>query len=652
MPKDDPDMGWTRFDEESVMHERRQSHARTQKAKALVSKQEAVLQGILKKMNEEEDNGAISPSASDALSKAGSSQRFRSWSAFSRQSLSASTASLQASTLHQQALIVANQILTRQEKTLAFHFQRKENITEAKQRHEHLRVEKEAAEARFAERRQALAEERRRRAFAAQQRRNEQKAFRETLREQDRLCDEYYKQQLSGRSNSLSPSKSLRPEDDSECEKDIHRHMLKSHSLYTETVERWRHQVAENDCRAEAFRKRVLKATHGSRQKEERASLPRSEGRRSISRVKKGGPGMGSQEKVQTDSRRGSALSATSPTSSLVRSGQLKLKDGLSRSMPCLRRAASEMWSQRWQASQVHGQEKEMDAIRKQQQDEEKLEGGRQRIAAINQDIMTRAAERSQKWQERNDAAASRRQLADVASEAEMAAKLEAGAQRKADLDRRRADELAEAAAARALQTEKAQATAAMLLEKAEKAVADRARQRDELVAERHAMRLQDFASRADPDVPQDQAEAAKSRKRQLEEEFRLKAKKEMEMKARRRADHGPVLERQRTLKTRTSLRREGSSLPPDLPFAAKLTDSDLMLAEALEAQQAEKKNPAAASQLQNAGRHAARVSIAGSLVSMDDEDVEREMLQALEERSSHWMKEMRRQKENSKRIV
>mmetsp|Transcript_53006 Transcript_53006/g.118929 ORF Transcript_53006/g.118929 Transcript_53006/m.118929 type:complete len:155 (-) Transcript_53006:1824-2288(-) len=122
MPDESGDMGWARFDEESVMHERRQSLARTQKAKALVSKQEAVLQGILKKMVEEEDSGAISPSASDAFSKAGSSQRFRSWSSFSRPSQSATTsASFQeASTFDQQAWTVAKQILTRQEKKAGF----------------------------------------------------------------------------------------------------------------------------------------------------------------------------------------------------------------------------------------------------------------------------------------------------------------------------------------------------------------------------------------------------------------------------------------------------------------------------------------------------------------------------------------------------
>eukprot|EP00913_Durusdinium_trenchii_P030659 g28714.t1 len=66
-----------RKNDASVLKERRQSVARTQKAKDLVNKQEAVLQGILQKLVEEDSGfGGGSPTASDGFSRTGST-RFR-----------------------------------------------------------------------------------------------------------------------------------------------------------------------------------------------------------------------------------------------------------------------------------------------------------------------------------------------------------------------------------------------------------------------------------------------------------------------------------------------------------------------------------------------------------------------------------------------
>mmetsp|Transcript_35455 Transcript_35455/g.81809 ORF Transcript_35455/g.81809 Transcript_35455/m.81809 type:complete len:684 (+) Transcript_35455:76-2127(+) len=676
MPDESGDMGWARFDEESVMHERRQSLARTQKAKALVSKQEAVLQGILKKMVEEEDSGAISPSASDAFSKAGSSQRFRSWSSFSRPSQSATTsASFQeASTFDQQAWTVAKQILTRQEKKQAFWNQRKEHFEEARHRSEQRQIEREAAEARFAERQREIADEHRRRAFAAQQRRSEQqKVFRETLREQDRVCDEYYKNASprGSRSGAQTARSSPRHEKLESNEADIYRHMLQSHDLYSETVDRWRQQVAENDRRAEAFRRRMLKARTGSRLREERNGTKKEESRKSL---RKGALALVSlPDKVQGESRRGSAHSQPSEVA-----GEEKVT-GMSRSMPCLREGREgargkglvrsktvEQWNRRFQNVLSFSEELEQKAYRKQQQQEKNLEEGRRRIAAINKQVIMRAADRTKKWKERNDAAASRRQLNAVTSDADMVAKLAAGFQRKAELEKQRADELAEASASKWAQIESAQAAAALLLDKSEKALISKVQQRDHMVAERHAMRLQEFAARADTGGPyQEQAEHAKSRKKELEEEFRLKAMKEMEMKSsRHKGDSGPVLERQRTLKKMRTFQRQHTELPADLPFPRSLEDEDELVAGmshqvrpgesslglplALES----KSGPARRLSRSSPGKRVSVASVADSMASMDDEDAEKAILQDLEQRSSNWMKEMRRQKESRKKIV
>ncbi|CAE7825273.1 unnamed protein product [Symbiodinium sp. CCMP2592] len=689
-------MGWARFDEESVMHERRQSLARTQKAKALVSKQEAVLQGILRKMVEEDDAGAISPSASDAFSKAGSSQRFRSWSSFSRHSQSAITSASmhEASTFDQQAWTVAKQILTRQEKKQAFWKQRREHAEEGRRKLQQRQMESEAAEARLAERQREITEEHRRRAFAAQQRRSEQqKVFRETLREQDRICDEYYKNASRGtRSGSPTARSSSPRQEKPEAQADIHRQMLKSHDIYSETVERWRQQVAENDRRAEAFRRRMLKARTGSRAKEDKhASTKKDEGRKSL---RKGAHAMmAATEKAHGDSRRGSAHSSQPSHESGAVAGEEKVRGagdassslgplGAAVTLPCLRGSAGsgspgqsrgltrsktcELWKERFQKSQTFSEVLEQKALRKQQQQDRHLEESRRRIAAINKQVMMRAADRSKKWKERNDAAASRRQMSSVASDADMVAKLAAGARRKAALEQQRAEELAEASASKSAQIQSAQAHAAHLLDKTEKELVSKVQHRDQMVAERHAMRLQEFAARADTGGPyQEQAESAKSRKKELEEEFRLKAMKEMEMKSsRHRGDSGPVLERQRTLKKTRPFQRQPTELPPDLPFptsldfpvelpavdmpAAAKASASLGLPLALESRSSERASPSQHPR----GSRVSVASAADSMVSVDDEDVEKNLLKDLEQRSSNWMKEMRRQKESRKKIA
>eukprot|EP00439_Symbiodinium_sp_Y106_P082385 s1527_g21.t2 len=605
------------------------------------------------------------------------------------------------------------------EKKQAFWKQRREHAEEGRQKLQQRQMESEAAEARLAERQREIAEEHRRRAFAAQQRRSEQqKVFRETLREQDRICDEYYKNASRGtRSGSPTARSSSPRQEKPEAQADIHRQMLKSHDIYSETVERWRQQVAENDRRAEAFRRRMLKARTGSRAKEDKhAGTKKEEGRKSL---RKGGHAMmAATEKAHGDSRRGSAHSSQPSHESGAVAGEEKasvhakasrgkcpdlrgLLDllrwqvrgagdaasslgplGAAVTLPCLRRSAGsgspgqsrgltrsktcELWKERFQKSQTFSEVLEQKALRKQQQQDRHLEESRRRIAAINKQVMMRAADRSKKWKERNDVAASRRQMNSVASDADMVAKLAAGARRKAALEQQRAEELAEASASKSAQIQSAQAHAAHLLDKTEKELISKVQHRDQMVAERHAMRLQEFAARADTGGPyQEQAESAKSRKKELEEEFRLKAMKEMEMKSsRHRGDSGPVLERQRTLKKTRTFQRQPTELPPDLPFptsldfpvelpavelpAAAKASGSLGLPLTLESRSSERASPS-----QNPrGSRVSVASAADSMVSVDDEDVEKNLLKDLEQRSSNWMKEMRRQKESRKKIA
>lgn len=437
----------------------------------------------------------------------------------------------------------------------------------------------------------------------------------------------------------------------------------------------------------------MLKARTGSRMKEDKhAGTKKDEGRKSL---RKGAhPVIAIAEKAHGDSRRGSAHSSQPSHESGAVACEEKVRgagdatasslgpSGAAATLPCLRGSSSpgqsrgltrsktcELWKERFQKSQTFSEVLEQKALRKQQQQDRHLEESRRRIAAINKQVMMRAADRSKKWKERNDAAASRRQMKSVASDADMVAKLAAGAQRKAALEQQRAEELAEASTSKSAQIQSAQAHAAHLLDKTEKELISKVQHRDQMVAERHAMRLQEFAARADTGGPyQEQAESAKSRKKELEEEFRLKAMKEMEMKSsRHRGDSGPVLERQRTLKKTRTFQRQPTELPPDLPFptsldfpvelpavelpAAAKASASLGLPLTLESRSSDRASGASPSQ-NTRGSRVSVASAADSMVSVDDEDVEKNLLKDLEQRSSNWMKEMRRQKESRKKIA
>lgn len=516
-------MDWARFDEASVLKERRQSVARTQKAKDLVNKQEAVLQGILQKLVEEDSGfGGGSPTASDGFSRTGST-RFRPKSERLEQWPEGD------STFSQQTWIVANKIMMRQEKTEKFHRQRRKNMEEERQRQQARHQERLQAEERFAMRRAQLVDEQRRKAFAAQQRRLEQqKVFRDF--EQDKnLSDE--RRTLAAPTRPSSPTE--RPEEEEEDEEeDIYKHMLKSHNLYSETMERWRHQIADGSRGG-----RALARESGFLRRSKSSSFWSASG----------------------EHKRMSATTSFSPLNS-----PSSAKEKMSRSMPCLRRSTTEVWKERFEAVQRHEQDRELQALRKEKEDQERLEGGRRRIAALNQEVMQKATHRARQWHQRNDAAASRRMEGEFSSDAEMVDKLKAGALRKADLEQRRQARMAELAAKKQSKIHAAQAQAAFLLENQSKATLARAEQRDQMLSERHAMRLAEFAARADLGSPSHvHAEEAKNRKKKLEEDFRAKARKEIEMKD-RPPDLRPVLEKQRTMKrTRTAkLLTSSSSLP------------------------------------------------------------------------------------------
>eukprot|EP00931_Biecheleriopsis_adriatica_P087004 TRINITY_DN61530_c0_g1_i1.p1 TRINITY_DN61530_c0_g1~~TRINITY_DN61530_c0_g1_i1.p1 ORF type:complete len:715 (+),score=157.29 TRINITY_DN61530_c0_g1_i1:107-2146(+) len=675
-------MDWT-FDEHQVAQEREESLARTQKAKDLVEAQEQVLTNIMNKMVESEEECQPSVSVGSGHNRS----RFRSNASMSSLDRM-ETGGSSASTFEMQAWTVADQIVARQEKSEAFNRRRKETLGEAAKQTEKRKAEMEAAEARFAERQKEIAEDNRRRAFASQQRRSEQqKTRKENLRELDRICDDYYKEQSPrGRKSSPSPGSSPRQNHRSHpqqkasvADEDIYKHTVQSHGLYNETVERWRQQVSENDRRAEDFRRKVLKAVRsGSRQKEENVSgSKKSKGARRIS-----GMHPASSDGRDTSPEVALTRTARSVPSSLGSSRVLSPTAGL--------------WPQRRQKAMEWAMEVDRLEDEKLRRDEALLQAGRSRIARINQDTMDRAFEQARQWQIRNDTATARRKKNEVTSDAEMRQKMEDFARRRAELEQRHFEERAEAGDAKRHLVQSAQAAAQLLLDGKERAMDEKVKERDDLLAERYAIKLEAYIKKVESGGPYyEKAERAKLQKKKLEETFRKKAMKEVEKKTSRQIGvMGEIQKRASSPSSRAAmlsemakqpkaaavtaaaaLERQWSNPPsrsapptagshlgsadPELTITPADLGEDLtqarVIAEAVaDAPALEKRGPhnvVRRSPAQKPDSASDKAAVRRpSILSLSDDDggAEDQLLQDLEKRSSSWMKEMRRKKQQT----
>jgi len=482
----------------------------------------------------------------------------------------------------------------------------------------------------------------------------------ENQREQDRICNEYYDERKQsprghrGGSGSPSPPRSRGAELTSAVELDIYRHTMQSHGIYADTMERWRQQVSENDRRNEAFRRQVLKATRsGSRQKE-------VQGRRRVSKSglkDKKDTMLLAQISLNSDPDR---AGGDATASSKGPEGRLDFNKSTS-SLGDYVVASPQLWKLRRQQSLDHYQELDQKLLEKHERDAAGLQAGRDRIASSNKEIMERAEERSRQWQQRNDEATARRLAVDVKSDSELTAKQAAFDNRRAQLAKARDERTAEAAHNKMQYLQSVQATRQSHFDKADKDFNAKSEEREDLLLERYNNKMQEYVKRVEQGGPYYvMAVLAKSRKKQIDEEFRRKAKKESEMKVQRFTGalanlQKPALAKQRTMKKASrSLSRSGTISMPELPFAFSPDELDSGLEDALASALAPQspqirtspsmKSPpgSASGTAQAEGRSSRRPSM---VELADDDGVEAELLQDLERRSSNWLHDMRRKK-------
>lgn len=653
------------FDAEMVQRERDAGTARTQKLQDLVDQQDAVLKGILQKMADEGDDGGGSPSHSPIH---GNNSRFLSQHSTSVGSLA--DLSQASSTFEQHAVTVASQILTRQEKLDTFQRRRRDRAEEAKRGFDRRQVEAEAAEQRFAERQRAIADEHRRKAFAMQQRRNEQqKTFKESQREEDRICDEYYDERKQsprggGRGHHGSPkgkTQNLSTQTETTEESDIWKHTTQSHAIYVDTVDKWRQQVKENDQRNEAFRRRVLKAARMDDRAGKGSNLSRR--KNSVS----GPPGLAKAASLGNSQ---GSLNSDMGAETIGAPQGLEATADISRSAPNLASPrwtgpplTVALWTRRWMKTQEYAYEMDIEATAKQLHDEQVLKQGRTRICNNNADIILQCQERSEVWRQRNDAATARRKKLAVTSDAELKAKMEAFDKRRAALEKDAKEQLEENKEQRLHRLQEVKANYSNKVEDNEKNYRARWDEQTNSLAERYAHRLEGYVKKAESGGPYyEMAREAKARKQQYDQDFKDKSRREAEMKSNHHKNltgemrypvkvafspKGVKALRNTHGKGRTPKSLDGTLLPSDFDGDSGLVDetqAEMLESALVETQSLPRLQPSGSAKQVPSSTGGAREGRRPSMLDLSEDDgTENELLQDLETRSAKWLKDLRR---------
>lgn len=661
------------FDAEMVQREQDAGEARTQKLQDLVDQQDAVLKGILQKMADEGEDGGGSPSHSAVH---GHSSRFLSLGSTSMGSLP--DLSQASSTFEQHAVTVASQIVTRQEKLDKFQRRRRDHTEEAKRGFERRQVEAEAAEQRFTERQRAIADEHRRKAFAMQQRRNEQqKTFKESQREEDRICDEYYDERKQsprggGRGRHGSPkgkNHNLSRQTETAEESDIWKHTTQSHEIYDDTMGKWRQQVKENDQRNEAFRRRVLKAASMDDRPVKSSNLPRRRNSFSSS-----GPALAKAASLATSQ---GSLNSDLGAETVGAAQGLEATADISRSAPNLASPTSTAtplsstmakWQERWMKTQEYAYEMDIKATEKQMQSEQVLQQGRTRIWNNNADIILRCQERNEVWRQRNDAATARRKKLAVTSDDELRAKMEAFAKRRADLEKDAEEQLRENKEQRLHKMQDVQANYRNQVEDKEKNFRARSDEQNNSLAERYAHRLEGYVKIAESGGPYyEMARESKARKQQYDSDFKDKSRRETEMKSSNHKNltgdmrlpvkvafspKGVKALKKTHGKGRTPNSLDGTQLPDfggDSDWLDE-TEAEALESALMEAQSLPRLQPSGSAKQVPSGTGGSREGRRPSMLDLSEDDgTENELLQDLETRSAKWLEEMRRK--NAKNV-
>jgi hypothetical protein len=629
------------LDEDQVRRWREESLERTAKARELVLKQEEVLRNIQKKVAGKGDES--SPSPREVGSRCFLSRTTSSWSNGSIQ---------EGSTFDQQAVKVAELIVSKEEKIQSFSQRRKDNEAEVKRRQEAKQMHAEAAEQKFAERMQQLSEENGRRAFAnAARRKEQQKVLKDAHRQHDRMCDAYNENRSRER---RQPEEEVSTKDD-----DLLASRTKSHHLFKDTVAGWQSKVDENDRKTEAFRSRLYQ--HATRRPRTLESLARGKPSKFVTQSMSS---LHSEPQADFNESFPASYSSTDEVAS-IKDNLMEISKG-SGSFWLSSESSQSKWFSRHQHVKLFHEDLERKAIEKLQQDEEHLNDARERISAIQRDVVSRAAERSRQWAERNDSAATKRRLRAARSDADLMKKQAEFEKRRQEEETKLAEERARIAAERSQRIQDAQATSEELYNKKLEAI----RKDGEMRAARFAskMALKNQMKPQPNDSYSELAKLTKERKLALDEDFRMKAEKEIQMKKSRSSQHlvelhQPVLERQRTLKkVKTRLLHSSSTMsfsggPPamsfdldeGLPFQDEANLQDLVvkandLRRSLSAVSITSSLPQSPSG-QKPGASITRSSSHESFSSTGEQDQD---LVDLEQRSTKWMQTMRLEKANS----
>eukprot|EP00405_Crypthecodinium_cohnii_P013762 CAMPEP_0206459018 /NCGR_PEP_ID=MMETSP0324_2-20121206/23926_1 /ASSEMBLY_ACC=CAM_ASM_000836 /TAXON_ID=2866 /ORGANISM="Crypthecodinium cohnii, Strain Seligo" /LENGTH=649 /DNA_ID=CAMNT_0053930489 /DNA_START=171 /DNA_END=2117 /DNA_ORIENTATION=+ len=315
---------------------------------------------------------------------------------------------------------MASHMTNNQDRTVRFYKNRTRNLEHHLEAREHFLSDLRSANARCVAKQMELVEIQRRRAFNNAQRRSEQqKVLREVQKEKQRVWETYYQQQHSlmgsrqgSKSDahtsigSISSSASLPQLHGMKAESDVIQTLQASHARYADELERWRHFVAENERRTDLQWKKVL---HGGRKEDflgggEVEHRPSKEKTRSLFKqailgrnllLAKDGQGVGCSDAIKESEEEDEAMVVDErPPLMLANQNSAEF---------------ASRWRMRRQKTREFQDECDQNRVEMGEQNEDRLQQARERIAEHNRTIVDKFRSQAQDWRDKCDAAAARR---------------------------------------------------------------------------------------------------------------------------------------------------------------------------------------------------------------------------------------------------